>query len=199
MEAALFNFNGQEVDLSVEELIDCSPNPIPCQFNSPHAAFITMTEMQYLTGLCSSQDYPYTGEQDTCARKSCDQVPYSQPLGVCCNYPASNDLENSVSQQPTSVMISITADYRFYSGEGILYTSNGCGVSDNPTHGVLAVGYGKGLNGDSSEYWIIKDSLGIGWGDKGFAYIYRSPPSGYSSGVCSIRSFTFFPRIGDNK
>ena len=62
--------------------------------------------------------------------------------------------------------VAIEADqtsFQFYSG-GIL-SAKKCGVKLD--HGVLAVGYGTDPK-TAMKYWIVKNSWGATWGDKGY-------------------------------
>lgn len=54
------------------------------------------------------------------------------------------------------------SDWQFYAG-GVLR----CAATLQPAlnHGVLAIGYGREADED---YWLIKNSWGTAWGDKGF-------------------------------
>jgi hypothetical protein len=60
-------------------------------------------------------------------------------------------------------------------------TSEECGVKTD--HGVLAVGYGieNGI-----EYFLVKNSVGTGWGDAG--YVKIGVESTAPEGICGILS-----------
>jgi C1A family cysteine protease len=76
------------------------------------------------------------------------------------------------------VSVAIEADqFAFQAYTSGVITSN-CGT--NLDHGVLAVGYGT-LNG--TEYFLVKNSWGAAWGDKGYVRIGAS-----KSNVCGILS-----------
>ena len=52
------------------------------------------------------------------------------------------------------------------------YTSTTCqNGPSNVNHAVLAVGYGTDDSG--MDYWVVKNSWGTSWGDKGFFKIER--------------------------
>lgn len=54
---------------------------------------------------------------------------------------------------------------------------------------MLAVGYGTAADG--TEYWIIKNSWGVHWGDKGYVYVKRGPNSGV--GLCGLAYNAAYP------
>lgn len=68
--------------------------------------------------------------------------------------------------------------FRFYS-RGVI-TSINCGAKLN--HAVLLVGYGQRGN---MPYWVIKNSWGLSWGEKGYARILRDELPG-GLGVCGV-------------
>ena len=85
-----------------------------------------------------------------------------------------------MSKAPVSVAVEAdSAVFQMYTG-GIVDDS-ACGTSLN--HGVLAVGYGE-------NYWIVKNSWGASWGDKGYIKIaYKET----GAGICGINQMNSYP------
>ena len=53
-------------------------------------------------------------------------------------------------------------------------------------HAVLVVGYGTTLSGE--DYWLVKNSYGVFWGDKGFVKLARNKHN-----HCFIASEAVYP------
>ena len=95
-------------------------------------------------------------------------------------------LKAIVSQQPVSVAIQANlTSFRLYS-QGV-YSDEECG--DELDHGVLIIGYGT-QNG--SDYWVIKNSWGLDWGENGYMKMLRNYVNS-SSGLCGIASVPSIP------
>ncbi len=72
-------------------------------------------------------------------------------------------LKTAIAQTTVSVAIDASSFvFQFYSG-GIL-NSNQCGTDLN--HAVVAVGYG--VDSVKGEYYIVKNSWGTSWGNRGY-------------------------------
>ena len=63
-----------------------------------------------------------------------------------------------------------------------------CGTSLD--HGVLAVGYG---NENGKDYWLVKNSWGTGWGEKGYFKLKRDDANG--PGMCGILLSASYPTL----
>ena len=74
--------------------------------------------------------------------------------------------------------------FQFYSS-GII-NSNACGTDLD--HAVLVIGYGTEYGVD---YWLLKNSWGTRWGDKGFFKIIRTPAK--TVGICGLLAEPVYP------
>ena len=176
---------GQLVDLAEQQLVDCatgiSYGSHGCSGGQMEGAFKYVIEH----GQCSLASYPYTAKDGTC--KTCSAVAHVSS----CSDVKPNDqisLKGAVAQQP--VAIAIEADTRYFqSYSGGVLTSSSCGTSLD--HGVLIVGYGA-ENG--IDYWLVKNSWGTSWGDKGYVKIARSDSTN-DAGICGIAMDPSFPSV----
>jgi len=92
-------------------------------------------------------------------------------------------MKSALSGRPLAV--SIEADkscFQLYSS-GVLNNTR-CGTSLD--HAVLTVGWGTSSGQD---YWLVKNSWGTGWGDKG--YIKLAMVSG--KGICGVQMEPLYP------
>jgi len=95
-------------------------------------------------------------------------------------------LKNAVAKQPVSV--SIEADkspIQHYKG-GIIDSAD-CGTHND--HAVLVIGYGSDKGED---YWLLKNSWGSGWGEKGYFRILRQMNK-TGKGICGILEGPSYP------
>jgi len=155
--------NGKLVSLSEQQLVDCagSSGNQGCNGGLMDNAF------EYIIGaggLCTEDDYSYTGRDGTC-QKSC--TPAVQVKGYKdVTQGSEDDLMEALSKGPVS--IAIEADqfgFQFYSG-GVF--SGTCGKQLD--HGVLLVGAGTD---NGKDYWTVKNSWGGSWGEQGYIRMIR--------------------------
>lgn len=175
---------GNLVSLSEQQLVDCSTR----YFNNGCNGGLMDYAFDYVedNGLSTEDEYPYTGEDDTCSvdTSSTDHVKLSGCVDVTANNQTA--LKQAVSIGPVSIAIEAdTKTFQFYSN-GVI-TSDECGT--NLDHGVLIVGYGTQ---DDQDYWLVKNSWGDTWGDEGYVKIARSD-SVTDEGICGIAMSASFP------
>jgi C1A family cysteine protease len=185
MEGAWAIKHKELISLSEQHLIDCSTsyNNNGCQGGLMDSAFEYVIDSG---GMCSESEIPYDGKQHLFC-KSCS---YVINIKSCIDVTPNNQihLKEAVNIGPVSVAIEAdTSVFQFYSS-GII-DSVKCGT--NLDHGVLIVGYGT-ENG--KDYWLVKNSWGINWGDGGFVKIARSS-SIDDPGICGIAMQPSYPVV----
>ena len=163
------NFNVTR--LSEQELVDCSSENYGCNGGLMDLA------MDYIIkekGLSSHEDYLYNATETGYCKLNNTRVLGSNITEYKYLIPESIlDMKYSVNKNP--VAIALDADnifFRFYK-EGVI------DVPINKTktlnHAVLLIGYDYDEEG---MYWIIQNSWGETWGDKGFCKIRVQPKEG---------------------
>lgn len=159
------------VSLSPQELLDCDPVDLACNGGLMDTAF---QQLKIVGGIESEKNYPYKAKKGECnfeQNKSEAKVKSFYDL---------SDNEDEIAKilsenGPLAVALNATP-LQFYFG-GIFNP-----LICNPkslNHGVLLVGYGE-ENG--KKYWIVKNSWGAGWGEKGYFRIIRG------KGKCGINT-----------
>ena len=124
-------------------------------------------------------EYPYTARDGTCKASGTGSGKVADFYDVTAD--SVDQLKAAIVKGPVSV--AIEADQFSFQSYTSGVITKGCG--QNLDHGVLAVGYGT-LNG--VDYFLVKNSWGASWGDKGFVRIGAS-----SSNVCGILSMASQP------
>eukprot|EP01061_Rhynchopus_euleeides_P010372 TRINITY_DN19815_c0_g1_i1.p1 TRINITY_DN19815_c0_g1~~TRINITY_DN19815_c0_g1_i1.p1 ORF type:complete len:378 (+),score=139.75 TRINITY_DN19815_c0_g1_i1:39-1136(+) len=157
---------GITYELSPQQLVSCAPNPQHCGGTGGCAGSTMKLAFNYTAdagGLSLEKTYPYRAETLKCDKSKIDPVVTLDGfVGVPTNdYAALMDVLANVG--PVSVMIA--AGFAKYE-EGV-YSGN-CGWTVD--HGVQLVGYGSD---DGNDYWLIRNSWGLSWGEKGYIRIKR--------------------------
>lgn len=174
---------GQFRNLSEQQLVDCSQafDTFGCKGGLPSHSY---EYIQYNGGLSAEKDYPYMGVDQTCVYK-----PEYKSVGVIggsVNISVSEvDIAVALVQVgPVSVSFTVVDGFKDYKSGVYINATCPNGPLD-VNHDVVAVGYGSELGVD---YWVIKNSWGATWGDKGFFKIQRG------TNMCGVSNCGSYPQ-----
>lgn len=175
---------GSLPNLSEQQLLDCTTSygNMGCSGGYIH----TMWQYMMKNKIMQESDYPYVAYKKTCAYKSTKGlVNVNAWYNVARNDP--NAHMRAIAKQPIAGAVAASSSvYMFYKG-GII-SSTSCGTALN--HAVTFVGYGteNGVN-----YWLLKNSWGTNWGEKGYFRIRRDSTSG--PGICGVLGMSSYGTI----
>ena len=189
LEGQTFLKKGNLPSLSEQQLVDCSQSygNHGCQGGLMDNAF------KYIKangGIDSESSYPYEAKNDKCRFNSANVA------ATCTGYVdiKEGDINGLLSAATTVGPISVAMDASHMSFQ--LYHS---GVYDpwlcsstRLDHGVLVVGFGteqSGIFSEKKDYWLVKNSWGTGWGDKGYFKIARK------NNKCGIATSASYPTV----
>eukprot|EP01069_Polyplicarium_translucidae_P003186 Polyplicarium_translucidae@DN2238_c0_g1_i4.p1 len=151
IESAYCIANTQLYDLSEQQLVDCArpEGNLGCNGGDTDLAF---KYVERIGGLCSEEAYAYTAKDGKCSDDMCS------PRGAIVGFHdvahmSEEALLNAVAQHGP-VAVAIEADQLAFQLD----------------HAVLVVGYGT-ENG--RDYWLVKNSWGASWGDRGYFRMAR--------------------------
>ncbi|KAJ4901501.1 Senescence-specific cysteine protease SAG12 [Raphanus sativus] len=176
--------NGKLISLSEQELVDCDTNDYGCMGGLMDSAFnFTMT----MGGLTSESNYPYKKKDGTCKIKKTKQIVTS--IKGFEDVPPNDEkaLMKAVAHQPVSIAVAGgDIGFQFYKS-GVF--SGEC--TTNLDHGVTLVGYGRSSNG--LKYWILKNSWGPKWGERGYMRIKKDVKPNH--GECGLAMNASYPTM----
>jgi C1A family cysteine protease len=192
LEGAYFNKYNTLQSFSEQQLVDCDNRrnggkDMGCSGGLMDNAFAWISKKG---GLCSEKDYPYvsgtTKETGTC-QSGCALVKNSD-ISTFVDVVPSSDEEMMKALSLNPVSIAIQADQREFQ----LYKSGvftgACGTKLD--HGVLAVGYGY-IEGE--DFYLVKNSWGTSWGDKGYIKLGRGEKYNNGDGQCGMLLQASYP------
>jgi len=184
LEGQHFRKTGQLIELSEQNLVDCSS-----RFgNNGCNGGLMDNAFRYIKangGVDTEGSYPYEGVEEECHFNPAN-VGETDKGFVDIPQGSEKALKKAVaSVGPVSVAIDASHEtFQFYSH----------GVYDEPEcdpegldHGVLVVGYGTE---DGQDYWLVKNSWSEKWGDQGYIKMSRNKDN-----QCGIASCASYPLV----
>ncbi|XP_060743236.1 cathepsin S-like isoform X2 [Tachysurus vachellii] len=180
LEAQMKMKKGRLVPLSVQNLVDCSSE----EGNRGCSGGLLTNAFNYIInhrGISKDADYPYEQKVGFCFP--------SHKYGRCSGFRVLqryNEFElQKVVANIGPVAVGINANNStFYHYKTGIY--NYCSEAQPVNHAVLVVGYGKE---DGQQYWLVKNSWGVNWGEGGYMRLQRN------NNQCGIGSYSVVPIV----
>lgn len=176
--------SGPLTPLSVQNLVDCAEFNDGCRGGVVDAGYLYI---MLNDGIEPEKSYPYKGVNGKCK--------YNATLKANVKVRGFKDIRRGDEQMlqvaialigPISVAVQASHESFQHYKSGI-YHEPKCD-SNLVDHGVLAVGYG--VSEDGQEYYIVKNSWGPHWGEKGYFMIARN-----KNNHCGISTQGNFPIV----
>jgi len=155
---------GKLVELSRQNILECSPNPNECGGTGGCEGATAEIGMGYVQakGVATEAAYPYTAQDGTCN----ENIPKTATISGFVALPTNNYtalLTAIATAGPVAISVDASA-WSFYSS-GVF---DGCSFSSvDIDHAVQLVGYGHDAS-VNMDYWIVRNSWSAGWGESGY-------------------------------
>ena len=169
----LMTKNTKQPVFSPQDVVSCSEYAQGCEGGFP---YLIAGKYAQDFGVVEEMCYPYRGHDSTCQEgdnclryHSTNYYYVGGYYGACSEEGMRAEL---VQNGPMSVSFEVYSDFQHYKSG--IYRHTGLGDKFNPweitNHAVLLVGYGEELG---TKFWIVKNSWGESWGEKGYFRIVR--------------------------
>ncbi|XP_033741481.1 cathepsin L1-like [Pecten maximus] len=185
LEGQHFRSRKDLVSLSEQQLVDCSDDygNNGCNGGLMDQAFDYIRD---IGGLESEVEYPYKAKDERKCHFNKTEV--KAKCTGCMDIESGDEdqLKKAVASiGPISVAIDAShQSFQLYKGG--VYTEAECS-SDQLDHGVLTVGYGSE---DGNDFWIVKNSWDVVWGDEGYIKMARNQDN-----MCGIATQASYPLV----
>jgi len=183
LEGAYFLGTGNLVDLSTQQLGDCTSYPPDQDLCNGGLPLWAMEFVERNGGMYTDSEYPYLASKHTCQTLNNTQV--AKVTGtLTVNNDEAEIQEALITLGPLSVGFHVTESFQPWNwNEHPIYQEAGCSTRAN--HAVLLVGYG--VNDDGTKYWTVKNSWGDGFAEGGYFKILRGVD------MCGIEDYVTHP------
>ena len=168
--------------LSPQNLVDCVTDCYGCNGGLMEPAYQYVINNQGGKWMLE-EDYPYKGFQSTCKFDSNKAVQSTTGV-VWVNEDDEKDLADKVANYGPAAIAIDASHYSFQLYASGIYDEPSCS-SSGLDHAVGCVGFGSenGIN-----YWIVRNSWGESWGEKGYIRMVKD-----KNNQCGEASYALFP------
>ncbi|XP_060653849.1 procathepsin L-like [Drosophila nasuta] len=184
LESHYFIQKGKSVSLSEQNLVDCSRG-YPYN-NNGCSGGLPINALNYVKdngGIDTESSYPYEGRNDYCHFKRNN---IGAEVSAVVKVESGNE-EALVSAVANKGPISVGVDASlFHLYEGGVFNEPLCTQQLN--HGVVVIGYGT--DPDEGDYWLVRNSWGENWGEKGYIRMARN-----RNNQCGIALYPVYPLV----
>jgi|EP00937_MAST-01D_sp_MAST-1D-sp2_P004882 cathepsin L len=162
---------GKLLTFAPQEFVSCAPNPQHCGGTGGCQGSTQWLGFKYAetAGITLETSYPYTARTGTCDESKI------KPVANITGYvrlPANNysALMNAVATKGPVAISAAAEPWQLY--DSGVYNGK-CGTDVD--HAIQLVGYGSGdaQNKKAGDYWLVRNSWGASWGEKGYIRIAR--------------------------
>jgi cathepsin L len=199
--AANSEINGHDNTFSVQELVDCVPNPRHCGGTGGCQGSTVELAMEWVMerGLATTIETPYLAEDGVCKKDQTDSKNLVSSTGhnddlfkqrIAVGFHAAHHaarrlglkgwerlpenqhhplLEALALRGPVAVSIAASGMNSYSSG---IYDA--CVKDAVVDHAAVLIGYAKDRDTGDTPYWLLKNSWGLDWGEKGNIRILRN-------------------------
>lgn len=182
-------YRGSPRTFSAQQIVECTPNPRHCGGDGGCKGATAELAMDWVlkNGCAEAADIPYTAQDAVCPETTSSTAAMAQILADDSHPGASSfgmtgwetlpkneygPLVHALAEKGP-VAVSVAADTWFSYESGIF---NGCGKDAVIDHAVVAMGYGEEAG---RKYWLIQNSWGQDWGEKGHIRLERHEGGDY--------------------
>ena len=171
-----------DVRLSEQVLVSCSQGPATPHRGCDGGFLDRAADFLVSYGLPPESDYPYTATDGSCAKAKAGWQAHAFKIGGWNSVPAEIEAfkDALANYGPLPTVLNLRKDFKYYDSGIYSYVpgsqwgcagqaSDGRDNDDWGWHAVLIVGYN-----DEGRYFIVKNSWGPDWGEKGYFRIAYS-------------------------
>jgi len=188
LEAHTEIYNQKPRACSIQQIVDCTPNPKHCGGDGGCKGATAELAMEWVLkhGCTEQSELPYTGQDGTCTMGSpaldmAAMLETSSTAGGASFGMTGWETLPKNQYEPLAralaergpVAVSVAASSWFAYDSGVF---NGCGKDVDIDHAVTAIGYGEE---SGVKYWVIQNSWGGDWGEAGHIRLERHDGGDY--------------------